>query len=216
LIFCAICGRAGIILQKMMSEDAELLRRYAMGHSEAAFADLVRRHVDLVYSAALRLVNGDTHRAQDVTQEVFSELARRAKPLVRHPALIGWLYTTTRQTAWHLIRSEQRRAAREQRAHTMNEFLGRPVAEPDWEYLRPVLEEAMHELNQADRVAVLLRFFKNKSLREVGLELGLTDFASRMARPCWRKQCKSTPMIRRWILKRRSKVTPRPRNDADG
>ena len=55
----------------MMSQDAELLRRYATEHSEAAFAELVRRHVDLVYSAALRLVNGDTHGAQDVTQQVF-------------------------------------------------------------------------------------------------------------------------------------------------
>src|SRR5208282_1469078 len=147
----------------MMSEDAELLRRYATERSEDAFADLVRRHVDLVYSAALRLVHGDTPSAQDVTQQVFSELARRAKPLARHPALIGWLYTTTRRMAWHLIRSEQRRAARQQMAHTMNELLDPPVAEPDWRPLRPVLEEAMHELNQADRLAVLLRFFKNKS-----------------------------------------------------
>jgi RNA polymerase sigma factor (sigma-70 family) len=164
----------------MMSQDAQLLRRYATERSEAAFAELIRRHVDLVYSAALRLVNGDAHGAQDLTQQVFSELARQAKPLARHPALIGWLYTTTRQMAWHAIRSEQRRAAREQMAHTMNELLRPPAAEPDWEHLRPVLDDAMHELNHADRVAVLLRFFKNKSLREVGLELGLTENAARM------------------------------------
>ncbi|MGA2173896.1 MAG: sigma-70 family RNA polymerase sigma factor [Verrucomicrobiota bacterium] len=164
----------------MMSEDAELLRRYATERSESAFAELIRRHVDLVYSAALRLVNGDTHCAQDLSQQVFTELARRAKPLARHPALVGWLYTTTRQMAWHAIRSEQRRAAREQMAHTMSELLRPPAAEPDWEHLRPVLEDAMHDLNDADRVAVLLRFFKNKSLRQVGLELGLTENAARM------------------------------------
>ncbi len=164
----------------MMSEDAELLRRYTAEQSEAAFAELVRRHVDLVYSAALRLVNGDAHCAQDLSQQVFSELARQARTLVRHPALVGWLYTTTRQMAWRVIRSEQRRATREKTAHTMNELLRQPAADPDWEHLRPVLDDAMHELNQSDRVAVLLRFFENKSLREVGLELGLTENAARM------------------------------------
>jgi RNA polymerase sigma factor (sigma-70 family) len=165
---------------KLMSEDAQLLRRYATERSEAAFAELIRRHVDLVYSAALRLVNGDVHSAQDLTQQVFAELARQAKPLARHPTLVGWFYTTTRQMAWHAIRSEQRRAAREKTAHTMNELLRQPAAEPDWEHLRPVLDDAMHELNHADRLAVLLRFFKNKSLREVGLALGLTENAARM------------------------------------
>jgi RNA polymerase sigma factor (sigma-70 family) len=164
----------------MMSEDALLLRRYATERSEAAFAELVRRHVDLVYSAALRQVHGDAHGAQDLTQQVFVELARQAKPLARHPALVGWLYTTTRQMAWRAIRSEQRRAAREQMAHTMNELLRQPAAEPDWEHLRPVLDDAMHELNHADRLAMLLRFFKNKSLHEVGLELDLTENAARM------------------------------------
>src|SRR5271170_6272645 len=101
-----------------MSQDVQLLRRYAAEHSEDAFAELIRRHVDLVYSAALRLVTGDAHGAQDLPQQVFSELARQAKPLSRHPALVGWLYTTTRQMAWRAIRSNQRRAAREQLAHT--------------------------------------------------------------------------------------------------
>ena len=163
-----------------MNEDAQLLRRYASEHSESAFAELIQRHVDLVYSAALRLVNGDAHAAQDLTQQVFTELARQAKSLARHPALVGWLYTATRQMAWRALRSDQRRAAREQMAQTMNELLRQPAAEPDWEHLRPVLDDAMHQLNHADRVAVLLRFFKNKSLREVGLELGLTENAARM------------------------------------
>src|SRR5580704_2989440 len=113
------CAGHYIKEKMMMSEDAQLLRRYSAERSEAAFAELVRRHVDLVYSAALRLVNGDAHSAQDVTQQVFTELARRAKPLARHPALIGWLYTTTRRMASRVIRSDQRRAARERTAHTM-------------------------------------------------------------------------------------------------
>ena len=80
-----------------MSEDAELLGRYASEHSESAFIELIRRHVDLVYSAALRLSGGDAHRAEDVTQQVFTELARQAQHLAKHPALAGWLYTTTRR-----------------------------------------------------------------------------------------------------------------------
>jgi RNA polymerase sigma factor (sigma-70 family) len=164
----------------MGNEDSELLQRYATEGSEAAFAELVRRHVDLVYSAALRLVNGDAHCAQDLTQQVFSELARQAKSVARHPALLGWLYTTTRKMAWRRIRTETRRATREQMAHTMNDPAYSSVAEPDWGQLRPVLDEAMHQLNETDRMVVLLRFFKNKSLREVGLEIGLTENAARM------------------------------------
>jgi RNA polymerase sigma factor (sigma-70 family) len=163
-----------------MSENAELLRRYSVEHSEAAFTELVRRHVDLVYSAALRLMNGDAHRAQDVTQQVFIEFARQARRLMSHPAPVGWLYTTTRLVALRAIRTEQRRRAREQEATTVNELLREPTPEPDWVLLRPVLEDAMHELGEKDRHAVLLRFFQNKSLKEVGMALGLGENAARM------------------------------------
>ncbi len=163
-----------------MSEDAELLQRYAADHSEAAFAELVQRHVGLIYSAALRLMNGDAHRAQDVTQQVFAELARQSKRLARHPALAGWLYTTTRLMALRLLRSERRRQAREQEACAMNEICREPDAPPDWERLRPVLEEAMHELGEQDRLAVLLRYFRNENLRTVGAVLGLNENAARI------------------------------------
>ena len=163
-----------------MSEDAELLHQYAAGHSEAAFSELIRRHVDLVYSAAVRLMNGDVHQAQDVTQQVFSELAGQARRLAGHPTLVGWLYTTTRRMSWRVIRSEQRRKTREQEANTMNELLREPAPEPDWDHLRPVLEDAMHRLGDQDRLAVLLRFFQKKSLSEVGATLGLSENAARM------------------------------------
>jgi RNA polymerase sigma factor (sigma-70 family) len=163
-----------------MSEDAELLRLYAADHSEDAFAELIQRHVDLVYSAALRRVGGDRHRAEDVTQQVFAELARQAKGLATHPALVGWLYTTTRRAALRAIRTEQRRAAREQEANAMNELLRESPPEPDWDRLRPVLEDAMDELGETDRHAVLLRYFQNRSLRDVGSALGLNENAARM------------------------------------
>ena len=161
-----------------MNEDAELLQQYAKEHSEAAFADLVRRHLDLTYSTALRLVHGDTHRAEDVTQQVFAELARQAHRLIAHPALVGWLYTTTRLIAQRVIRTELRRKAREQEAVAMNE--PQSNAEPNWDQLKPLLETAMHQLGGKDRLAVLLRFFQNKSLKEVGTALGVGENAAQM------------------------------------
>jgi RNA polymerase sigma factor (sigma-70 family) len=163
-----------------MTEDAELLSRYAAEQSEAAFAELTRRHVDLVHSAALRLMNGDVHAAQDVTQQVFTEVARQAKRLARHPALVGWLYTTTRLMALRMNRTEQRRQAREQEAHMMNQLLHDDTPPVDWNRLRPVIEDAMHELDDQDRHAVLLRYFQNKTLNEVGAALNLTENAARM------------------------------------
>jgi RNA polymerase sigma factor (sigma-70 family) len=163
-----------------MTEDAELLSRYAAEQSEAAFAELTRRHVDLVHSAALRLMNGDLHAAQDVTQQVFTEVARQAKRLSRHPALVGWLYTTTRLMALRMNRTEQRRQAREQEANMMNQLLHDDTPPVDWNRLRPVIEDAMHELDDGDRHAVLLRYFQNKTLNEVGAALNLTENAARM------------------------------------
>ena len=163
-----------------MTDDAELLSRYATEQSEAAFAELTRRHVDLVHSAALRLMNGDLHAAQDVTQQVFTEVARQAKRLARHPALIGWLYTTTRLMALRMNRTEQRRQAREQEANMMNQLLHDDTPPADWNRLGPVIEDAMHELDDEDRHAVLLRYFQNKSHHEVGAALNLTENAARM------------------------------------
>jgi RNA polymerase sigma factor (sigma-70 family) len=163
-----------------MTEDAELLSRYAADHSEPAITELIQRHVDLVYSAALRLVSGDAHRAQDVTQQVFVELTRNARKLAGHPALVGWLYTTTRRIAMHTNRTEQRRKNREQEAHAMTELLRETAPDEDWDQLRPVLEEAMHDLGEKDRLAVLLRYFQNKPLKEVGAVLGLNENAARM------------------------------------
>ena len=139
----------------MNSDDIELLRRYAFERSEEAFADLVRRHIGLVYSAALRQAQGDAHLAEDIAQVVFTGLARTATRLTRHTSLAGWLYTSTRYTAAALRRSEQRRCARELEAHAMSELLQSAGTDAAWEQLRPVLDEAMHDLKAADREAVL-------------------------------------------------------------
>jgi len=158
-------------------DDAECLRRYVEAGSELAFAELVRRNLDLVYSAALRQVRGDPHRAQEVAQNVFILLARNARALRRHPYLTAWLYTATRQVAANLWRSEQRRRIREHQAFTMQASSDSP--EPDWTQVSAVLDSAMGALSEEDQTVVLLRFFESRSHAEVGAKLGIADEAAR-------------------------------------
>jgi RNA polymerase sigma factor (sigma-70 family) len=158
----------------------ELLQRYVACRSEQAFADLVAQHIDLVYSAALRQVNGDAATAQDVTQAVFTDLAHKAPRLTRHTSLTGWLYTSTRFLASKARRADQRRRAREQEAHTMNQLLHPTDPDPSWDDLRPVIDDVMHELSGSDREAVLMRYFERRPLAEIGIRLGLTENAARM------------------------------------
>ncbi len=140
-----------------MTPDCELLRRYSEERSEEAFAELVQRHVDLVHSAALRQVNGDTHLAQDVAQMVFTELSRRAAILSRRAALTGWLYTCAHFCAAKAVRTERRRHAREQEVQAMHEQFHNPTADLNWEKVLPVLDRVMIELNESDREAILMR-----------------------------------------------------------
>ncbi len=163
-----------------MTADSELLRLYAQTCSEDAFAELVRRHVDLVYSTALRRVNGDAHLAQDVAQSVFTDLARKAEALSRRQHLTGWLYTSVCFAAAKAVRTECRRRAREQEAQTMRELLKDEAPDCDWNKLRPLLDEAMGTLKESDREAVLLRFFENRPHEEVGAHLGVSENTARM------------------------------------
>lgn len=163
-----------------MIADAELLRRYVKDRNDGAFRDLVSRHLNLVYSAALRQVNGDAHLAQEVTQRVFTDLARRADTLLAHRVLAGWLFVSTRYSAAKLIRGEQRRQAREQEVFRMNATTESHEAHCDWTHVRPVLDEALAELADADRDAILLRFFEGRAFAEVGAQLRLTENTARM------------------------------------
>ncbi len=164
----------------MNTTDGELLRRYTSEHSEEAFQELVQRHIDLVYSAALRQVNGDSHLAEDVTQTVFTDLAAKAAKLNAHTSLTGWLYTSTRFATSMARRTENRRRAREQEAHAMNSILDLAEPERDWSQIRPLLDEAMHALDEKDREAVLLRHFERRSYAEIGTRFGLNENAARM------------------------------------
>jgi RNA polymerase sigma factor (sigma-70 family) len=160
--------------------DSELLSSYVATGSEGAFAELVHRHLNLVHSAALRQVQGDAAAAADVAQTVFIELARQASGLTRHPALIGWLYTTTHRMAARHLRDGIRRQCRERDAHAMREIQQLSESEIDWSRLAPVLDRVMHELAEADRLALLLRYFEKRPFVEVGARLGLNENAARM------------------------------------
>ncbi|PYJ59175.1 MAG: hypothetical protein DME24_13740, partial [Verrucomicrobia bacterium] len=162
-----------------MDTDNKLLESYATIGSERAFRELVERHINLVHSAALRECGGNAALAEDIAQAVFTELARHATQLVRHPAIAGWLYTCVRRMTANVRRAEDRRQRREHEVITMNELLGPDPTDQLWQQVRPVLDDVMHELNPEDRTAVVLRFFEGRSLKEVGAALGLTENAAR-------------------------------------
>ena len=176
-LFCPIPNPAVTLLWMNQWTDSQLLREYAERRSEAAFGEVVSRHVDLVYSAALRMMGGDAHLAQDVTQAAFMALAQSAGKLTNHPVLCGWLHQTTRNIAANTVRSDARRRAREQEAAAMNELL---TNEPDvpWDQLAPHLDSVLGELNEGERDVLLLRYFERKSAREMGQILGISDEAA--------------------------------------
>ncbi len=163
-----------------MSEDTDQLRRYAEEGDQEAFAAVVRRHIDLVYSVALRQLNGDVHLATDATQLVFTDLARKSRALASHQVLAGWLFTSTRFVTAKLVRGERRRQAREQAALRMEAFMRNDAPDADWDRLRPVLDDALAELAHLDREALILRFFEGRDYRTVGARLALSENAARM------------------------------------
>src|ERR1044071_5490184 len=158
----------------MSETDLQLLARYTRQNAEDAFAELVRRHVDLVHSAALRQVRSP-QQAEEVAQSVFIDLARSAAKLKPDTILTAWLYQVTRRTAIDVVRREASRQLREQIATEMNAM---NATAADWTHIEPLLDEAMHALDDTARAAVLLRYFENKSLREVGETLGASENAA--------------------------------------
>jgi len=158
-------------------DDMALLREYATRNSEAAFETLVSRRVGFVYSAALRQVR-DPHLAEEITQAVFILLAQKAGRIPDRTILTGWLFRTTRFTALAQKRAAGRRQQHEQEVQMQTEL---PSAAPDplWEQLSPLLDEALATLGEPDRQAVLLRFFENKSLAEIGNSLGTGEDTAR-------------------------------------
>jgi RNA polymerase sigma factor (sigma-70 family) len=160
-----------------MTESQTLLADYAGNGSEAAFGELVARYVDFVYSAAARLVDGAPHLAEDVTQIVFADLARRAGSLGREAMLGGWLHRHTCFVAASLMRGERRRQSRERQAAQMNAVTDHSAA--NLAQIAPILDEAINGLGAADRTAILLRFFEQRDWRAIGRTLGGNEDSAR-------------------------------------
>ncbi len=163
---------------RMPTDDIALLQDYARRNSEEAFATLVSRHVNLVYSVALRQVR-DAHLAEEITQAVFIILARKARSLSPRTILSGWLCRTARYASANALTIQRRRQRREQEAY-MQSALNEPESESDaWKHIEPLLDTALAQLSEKDHDAVVLRFFEGRNLSEVGTALGASEEAAK-------------------------------------
>ena len=158
-------------------DDITLLRKYVERASEEAFAALVMRHLNKVYSVALRYTR-NALQAEEITQAVFVILARKAATLGSGVILSGWLYQTARLTALTFVRSEIRRSHREQLAHVQTS--SNETECDGWPQVAPLLDAALADLNERDRHALILRFFDGKSMKEVGAVLGRSEDAAKV------------------------------------
>ena len=168
----------GFTSEQEMTDTRQLLAEYAVNGSEAAFRELVARYINFVYSVALRLVDGDTQLAEDVTQTVFIALARKGHTLSSDVMLGGWLHQHTYHVATRAVRGEHRRQSREREAVEMNTLQDDSAA--NWRQVAPILDEAITQLGSEDRTAILLRFFEQHDFRSVGEVLGSNEDAARM------------------------------------
>jgi RNA polymerase sigma factor (sigma-70 family) len=157
------------------NDDITLLKQYAEG-DESAFTLLVERYINLVYSTALWHIRNPSH-AEEITQAVFIVLTKKAKSISPKTILSGWLYQTAVLTASNFQRSEYRRQQREQEAYMQSTLTESDPA--SWEQIAPLLNEAMGRLGEADRNAIVLRFFENKTPQEVATTLKLNEVTAR-------------------------------------
>ena len=161
-----------------MTDSQRLLADFAKDGSEAAFRELVTRYTDLVYSTAVRLVDGNTYLAQDVTQNVFLDLAKMARQLSSEVMLGGWLHRHTCFVAATVLRGERRRQSRETQAAQMNAL--QDHSKGSLAQVAPILDDAINQLGIEDRAAIVLRFFEESDFRSVGEKLGINENAARM------------------------------------
>jgi RNA polymerase sigma factor (sigma-70 family) len=162
-----------------MIDDSALLKRYVDG-SEAAFTELVQRHMPVVYGAAMRRVGGDPQVAEEVAQTVFTRCAQKASTLRNHPTLSGWLHQSTRYAAIDALRAKRRRERIEQPISMNSDAVSPENREAPWTEIRPVIDSLLDRLAERDRSAVALRYFDGLSFAEIGTKLRLSEDAARM------------------------------------
>ena len=160
--------------------DTQLLQEYVETGSQEAFAELVRRHVNLVYSCALRQVRNSA-MAEDVAQAVFILLAKKAGTLRHETIPAAWLLAATRYASLDAIKLESRRKKHEAKAAEMapNYVPNNVELDFKWEGVKPCLDEAISRLGETDRRAIMLKFYEKKTFREIGLDLGIAEEAAR-------------------------------------
>jgi RNA polymerase sigma factor (sigma-70 family) len=196
-----LAGIESLMTMRTTMGDWQLLQAYARDRSEAAFAELVRLHLNWVYSVALRHV-GDSQLAEDVAQSVFVLLARKAHELRPGTLVGGWLFRTTCLVAGHARRAEQRRKRRETTACTMSPDTASPdTDEILWEQLAPHLDQAVAALSEADRSAILLRFYEKMPLHQVGEKLGVSEEAAK------KRVSRAVEKLREFLERRGVKLT---------
>ncbi len=150
-----------------------MLFEYTDQKSEAAFAALVERHLPVVYSAALRQTE-DAALTENLAHVVFILLAQRCHHFPPQVVLVDWLVATTRKVIELNLGSDLRRRRFERKAVVVN--TARPAAL--WEQW---LDEALAQLTDRERCAVLLHYFQFKRPGEVGLALGISEDAAQQS-----------------------------------
>jgi RNA polymerase sigma factor (sigma-70 family) len=183
----------------MTTDDMTLVRAYVRHHSETAFATLVARHINLVYSVALRQV-GNPQLAEDITQTTFIILSQKAKSLSVNIILSGWLCRTARFVSANALTLQRRRQAREQEAYKQSML--NETQSNAWTQIEPLLETALAQLGEKEHNAIILRFFEGKDLRTVGAEQGASEDATRM------RINRALERMRRFFTKRGIELTP--------
>ena len=161
--------------------DVDLVRAFVRSRDQAAFAQLVRRHVDLVYATGLRRVRGDRHLAEDVTQATFIILARRASSFDERTLVAGWLHRAAGYAASNALKTEARRKAHERRAaeNAMRSVDEAPAPDDRWDEVEPLLDGALDELSATDRAAVVMRFHQSRSIEQTASALGVSSEAAK-------------------------------------
>ena len=194
--YSRIIGGWGDFRSEQAMHDNTLLIQYAHGGSEAAFSQIVARHLPLVYRTCRRELHSEA-LAEDAAQVVFLLLAHKAKTLRTGPSLAGWLYQTAVFVAKDVRKQEARRLRREE-AVMQEAVYEQTTGSSEWDSVEPLLNAALSVLKPADRDAVLLRYLEGHTLAETGAVLGVTEDAARM------RVTRAVEKLRRYLTDSRS------------